>query len=45
MIEARDGSIHVTYSYFLNHLPDGAPRKAIKHARFNLQWVREEGER
>ena len=34
VIEAKDGTIHVTYSV---HLP--GPRKAIKHARFNREWV------
>jgi predicted neuraminidase len=34
-IQARDGSIHATYSYFT---PEG---KAIKHVRFNEEWVRE----
>ena len=41
VIQTRDGMVHVTYSYFLNHLPEGAPRKSIKHAEFNLEWVRE----
>jgi len=40
IIQARDGTLHVTYSYFLNHLPEGAPRKSIKHARFNVAWVK-----
>jgi hypothetical protein len=35
VIQARDGAIHVTYSYFT---PEG---KAIKHVRFNEEWVRE----
>ncbi len=39
IIQARDGTLHVSYSYFLNHLPEGAPRKSIKHAAFNLEWV------
>ncbi len=34
VIQARDGSIHVTYSYFV---PEG---KSIKHARFNEDWIR-----
>jgi predicted neuraminidase len=34
VIQARDGAIHVTYSYFT---PEG---KSIKHARFNEEWVR-----
>ncbi len=41
IIQTRDGLLHVTYSYFLNHLPEGAPRKAIKHARFNVNWVKQ----
>jgi len=41
VIQSRDGLLHVTYSYFLNHLPEGAPRKSIKHAVFNLEWVRQ----
>ncbi|MDX2154363.1 MAG: exo-alpha-sialidase [Bryobacteraceae bacterium] len=41
VIQARDGSVHVTYSYFLNHLPEGAGRKSIKHAHFNVEWVLE----
>ena len=40
IIQTRDGLVHVTYSYFLEHLPEGAPRKAIKHAAFNLEWVK-----
>ena len=39
VMQAKDGAIHVTYSYFVNHLPEDAPRKAIKHARFNPEWV------
>ncbi|MEK7754563.1 MAG: exo-alpha-sialidase, partial [Acidobacteriota bacterium] len=41
IIQARDGSLHVSYSYFLNHLPANAPRKTIKHARFNVAWVKQ----
>ncbi len=41
MIEAADGMLHVSYSYFLNHLPRDAPRKSIKHARFNVAWVKQ----
>ena len=46
MIQARDGTLHVSYSYHLNRrsLPrdgDGDPAgKSIKHARFNEAWVR-----
>jgi predicted neuraminidase len=42
MIQAGDGAIHVTYSYFINRLPEDGPRKTIKHARFNIEWVKEE---
>ncbi len=41
ILQASDGSLDVTYSYFLNHLPAGAPRKTIKHARFNVAWVQQ----
>jgi predicted neuraminidase len=34
VIQAADGAIHVTYSYFV---PEG---KSIKHARFNEEWVK-----
>jgi len=34
VIQAKDGSIHVTYSYFV---PEG---KAIKHVRFEEDWVK-----
>jgi predicted neuraminidase len=33
VIQAKDGSIHVTYSVF------EAPGKAIRHAQFNPEWV------
>ena len=35
VIQAKDGAIHVTYSYFV---PEG---KSIKHARLNEDWVKE----
>lgn len=41
VLQARDGSLHVTYSFFRNDLPQGAPRKTIKHARFNLAWIKQ----
>jgi predicted neuraminidase len=34
VIQAKDNAIHVTYSYFV---PEG---KAIKHVRFNEDWVK-----
>ena len=44
IIQARDGTIHLTYSYFLNHVPKDSPHKAIKHAQFNEEWIRQGGE-
>lgn len=41
IIQAADGSIHASYSVFLNHVPNGQPRKTIRHARFNVAWVEE----
>jgi predicted neuraminidase len=47
IIQARDGSLHATYSYHLNKkdLPNdssGKPaKKAIKHAHFNEEWIME----
>jgi len=35
VIQARDGAIHATYSYFT---PEG---KSIKHVRFDEAWVKE----
>jgi predicted neuraminidase len=34
VIQARDGAIHVTYSYFV---PEG---KSIKHVRLNEDWIK-----
>lgn len=45
IIESKDGTLHVTYSYHLHKssLPkdvDGDPAaKSIKHAHFNIEWV------
>lgn len=41
IIQAKDGMIHVSYSYFVNHLPAKTPNKTIKHAWFNLAWVKQ----
>jgi predicted neuraminidase len=41
VIQARDGSIHVTYSYFVPDGPQGKQLKSIKHARFEESWVKE----
>ena len=35
VIQAKDGAVHVTYSYFT---PAG---KSIKHVRFNEEWVKQ----
>jgi hypothetical protein len=45
IIQARDGSLHASYSYHLNKAnlekdADGRlKRKTIKHAHFNEEWV------
>ena len=45
IIQAADGTLHVTYSYFAppaSITPDAQkrlPRKAIKHAHFNEAWI------
>ena len=45
IIQARDGTLHASYSYHLNRKDleqdaEGQPRrKAIKHAHFNEEWV------
>ena len=39
ILQAPDGSIHASYSVFLNHIPEGQPRKTIRHAHFNLAWI------
>jgi predicted neuraminidase len=39
VIQTRDGSIHVTYSYFVPDGPDGKQVKSIKHARFQADWI------
>lgn len=47
IIQARDGTLHASYSFHLNKkdVPngvDGKPgRKTIKHAHFNEEWIRE----
>jgi predicted neuraminidase len=39
VMQARDGSIHATYSYFV---PDnGKQAKSIKHVRFREEWLKE----
>lgn len=39
IIQGRDGTLHVVYSYHRNDL-NGAPNKTIKYVRFNEAWVR-----
>ena len=41
IVQAQDGSLHVTYSYYLNHLPKGEASQTIKHAHFNVEWVKQ----
>jgi predicted neuraminidase len=47
VIEARDGSLHASYSYHLNRknpakdTEGDSPGKSIKHARFNAAWIRQ----
>jgi hypothetical protein len=46
IIQAKDGTLHASYSYHLEkgfaHDADGKPRsKSIKHAHFNEAWVME----
>jgi predicted neuraminidase len=36
---ASDGTIHATYSVFRNEVREGRPRKTIRYARFNAEWV------
>jgi predicted neuraminidase len=37
IIQAADGALHATYSYFVE--VDGERGKAIKHAKFSVDWV------
>lgn len=39
IMQGAGGTIHASYSVFLNHVPAGEPRKTIRHAHFNLEWV------
>jgi predicted neuraminidase len=41
IIQAQDGSIHATYSYYRNDLPKGSPSQTIKHAHFNVEWLKQ----
>jgi predicted neuraminidase len=39
VIQAKDGSIHVTYSYFKQDQAEAEKGKAIKHVQFDEAWV------
>ncbi len=39
IIQGSDGTVHASYSVFLNHLKEGEPRKTIRHAQFKPDWV------
>lgn len=39
VMQAKDGFIHVTYSYFVPDGPEGKQVKSIKHARFSPDWI------
>ena len=39
VIQASDGNVDVTYSYFVK-VPGEREKKSIKHARFNVDWVK-----
>ena len=41
LIQARDGSLHITYSYTPTGLKRGEPSQSIKHAHFNVEWVKQ----
>lgn len=41
IIQAEDGSIHATYSYFVRDPETKQEGKSIKYARFNKAWVLE----
>jgi hypothetical protein len=41
IIQARDGTLHCTYSYFTPNGLDGREGKSIKYATFNIDWVME----
>lgn len=42
VIQAKDGTLHATYSHFRKPLPgeSGQPAKTIKYVHFNEEWVR-----
>lgn len=40
VIQGKDGSIHVTYSYFVQDPAEPTKGKTIKHVRLNEAWIR-----
>lgn len=40
LIQTRDGLLHAAYSCFVNHLGKAVPHKTIKHATFNVAWIK-----
>ena len=41
LIQARDGSLHVTYSYTPGGLKPGERSQSIKYAHFNEEWIKQ----
>jgi predicted neuraminidase len=41
LIQARDGSLHATYSYTPSGLNPGERWQSIKHVHFNVEWVKQ----
>jgi len=41
LIQARDGTLHATYSYTQSGVKRGEPSQSIKHAHFNIEWVKQ----
>lgn len=39
--QAKDGTLHASYSYFGDQEVYGKNRKSIKHAHFNIEWVKQ----
>lgn len=39
IIQAKDGTLHASYSYFGAEETYSSERKSIKHAHFNIEWV------
>ncbi len=40
IIQARDGSLHATYSHHGSREKFGEDRKSIQYAHFNLEWIK-----